>query len=77
MQFWLFLAPHDLPPQEMTAMKACAESIFYYFFERLMSCQDSYYNPGTCIVTLENYFLSFTSCNVDLHNIMYTSRDQH
>lgn len=40
-----------------------------------MGCQDSYYNPGTCIVILENYFLSFDF--VDLHNIMYTSRNQH
>ena len=42
-----------------------------------MGCQDSYYNPGACIVILEIYLLSFTFCNVDLHIIMYTSRNQH
>ena len=30
-----------------------------------MGCQGSYYNPGTCIVILENSFLSFTFCNLN------------
>ena len=76
LQFLLFLVPLCSP----TPGNDCYEGLCWehlLFFERLMGCQDSYYNPGTCIVILENYFLSFTFCNVDVHNIMYTSRDQH